>query len=89
MKAYKINVFGRVHGVYFRATTLQKAKELEIKGTVKNMPDGSVQIIAEGDPDKLELLIKWCHEGPVLAKVQDINVEETEFYGFSEFLMIL
>lgn len=85
MKAYKINVFGRVHGVYFRATTLQKAKELGLKGTVKNMPDSSVQIIAEGDPDKLELLIKWCHEGPVLARVESVKILDIEPAGFSGF----
>ena len=88
MKAYKINVFGRVHGVYFRATTLQKANELGIKGTVKNLPDGSVQIITEGSSDKLELFIKWCHEGPVLAKVTSVEISDTVPVGFTGFEII-
>lgn len=88
MKAYKIDVFGKVHGVYYRADTCRKAGELNINGTVKNMPDGSVQIIAEGEEDKLEEFIQWCNNGPLLAKVSSVNVLDINFYGYSGFEII-
>ncbi|MFM9945106.1 MAG: acylphosphatase [Bacteroidia bacterium] len=85
MVANKIDVYGKVQGVFFRANVLAKAKELKINGTVKNMPDGHVEIMAEGDADKLESLIKWCNKGPILAKVDRVVVNECEFLGFKEF----
>lgn len=88
MKAIKISVYGKVHGVYFRANTCQKAKSLKINGTVKNMADGSVQIIAEGDENNIEHFVKWCHEGPLLAKVGSIKIFEMKLEGFSNFEII-
>ena len=85
MKAIKIDVYGKVHGVYFRANTCQKAKALKINGTVKNMPDGSVQIMAEGDENNLDQLVNWCHKGPLLAAVTGVKVGDTDIKGYSEF----
>ncbi len=85
MKAIRIEVFGRVQGVYFRANTCQKALELGIKGYVKNQRDGSVEIIAEGEEGLLQKLVDWCHKGSVLAAVTEVKVSNTDFIGYSEF----
>jgi len=85
MKACKIKVRGRVQGVYFRAHTCTKAKELCIAGTVRNMPDGSVEIEAEGDESKIEHLIRWCHVGSFLANVTSVEVIENDIAGFTGF----
>ena len=69
-----IQVKGRVQGVFFRASTKHTADHLGIRGEVKNLPDGSVWIAAEGEESVVEAFIAWCRQGPPLAKVTDINV---------------
>lgn len=88
MKAIRIEVFGRVQGVYFRANTCQKAMELGINGRVKNQDNGSVEIIAEGEEDLLEELINCCHKGPVLAKVSSVIITSILPQGFNNFSTI-
>ncbi len=76
-KGVYIRVRGIVQGVFFRASTRDKALELGLKGTVRNMPDGSVEINAFGDPKALEELIKWCRKGPPAARVTSVEYEYT------------
>jgi acylphosphatase len=80
-----ITVSGLVQGVYYRQSTKEKALELGISGIVKNLPDGSVHILATGTADRLNELVHWCKQGPSLAKVKSVNVESVErqvFMGF-------
>jgi len=74
----KILVTGRVQGVYFRAFTQNKAKQLSVSGSVKNLPDGRVEIIAQADEMLIEKLVKWCHKGPVTARVDHVEIIELE-----------
>lgn len=69
-------VIGKVQGVFYRQSTQKKALELEIKGWIKNLEDGSVEIMAEGN--KIPEFVSWCHKGPTLAKVDSIRREEIE-----------
>ena len=85
MMHWNITVYGRVQGVSFRYYTCLKGKEIGLTGYVMNMPDGSVYIEAEGSVDQLNRLLKWCDNGPVLAKVTDTQVEESEVIGFRDF----
>ena len=82
-----ITVEGRVQGVGFRAYTNRMANQLGLKGWVRNLRDGKVEIITEGDPELIERLIQWCHRGPTSAYVSKVSVEKTdakgEFRGFS------
>lgn len=89
MRCVKIVVSGRVQGVYFRLFTQNKAKHLEIKGTVQNLPDGRVQIYAQAEHLMMEKFIKWCRKGPVTARVDNIEVTELEEdYEFTSFNII-
>jgi acylphosphatase len=72
---YKIVVTGRVQGVGFRQSCLREARYLGISGYVKNLPDGSVYIEAEGTPGTVSLLVDWCRHGPVFGSTEDISVE--------------
>jgi len=82
-------ISGRVQGVWFRSSTKDKAKELGIKGWVRNTLDGKVEAVFEGPREKVEKIIKWCHKGPVLARVIDVNVEWEEYKGeFEDFKII-
>jgi acylphosphatase len=67
------NVQGRVQGVYFRASAVQRAQELGLTGWVKNCVDGSVEGIAEGPRAELEKLLSWCGQGPSGAKVTHVE----------------
>ena len=69
-----ILVSGRVQGVAFRAYTREEAMFLGLSGWVKNLPGGAVQVVAEGDRDKVEAMIDWCREGPPTARVDDVKV---------------
>ena len=76
MKRYHIFVSGRVQGVFFRANTIEVANKLGIKGWVRNLKDGRVEIVAEGSEDKLNELVEWLKKGPILAKVVDLVIKE-------------
>ena len=72
-KAAMIKVYGKVQGVGFRYYTHKKATGLGLKGFVKNKPDGSVYIEAEGDEYNLSAFINWCHDGPTWARVSKVE----------------
>jgi len=86
-KQAHILVSGRVQGVNFRAYTQKVARGLGLQGYVRNLLDGRVEIVAEGEEDSLNRLIEWAGRGPSLAEVQDVRVEFSEptdiFRGFS------
>jgi acylphosphatase len=82
-----IRVSGRVQGVFFRASTKNKADELNIKGFVRNEPDGSVYIEAEGEATNMMQFEAWCKEGPRSARVERCDTVEVPTRGFSEFVV--
>lgn len=82
----RILVEGLVQGVFFRDYTRRKAQSLKIKGTVKNLRNGSVEIEAQGQIQEIESLIQWCREGSPLSQVEDVKVEELSIKeGISSF----
>lgn len=72
MDRLHIIVKGIVQGVFFRASTRRKADELGLVGWVRNMDDGSVEIVAEGENHKLQELLLWCGKGPGGAAVEEV-----------------
>ena len=74
-------VYGRVQGVFFRAFAERRANELRLSGFVRNMPDGSVEIQAEGEREKLEKLINYLREGPPNARTDDIAIRWAAYTG--------
>ena len=87
MKHINIIVEGKVQGVWFRDSTMKEAQRHGIKGFVRNEPDGSVYIEAEGDTDKLDGFVKWCHSGPEKAVVTNVGVSKGKFKDFMEFVI--
>jgi len=88
MKTLRIKVSGRVHGVFFRQSTQEKALELDLKGTVRNCEDDTVEIIATGKEDQLAELINWCHKGPSRAQVTGVSTQELSLRQFNSFFII-
>ena len=82
-----IIVSGRVQGVFFRASTVNRAHELDIKGFVKNRLDGTVYIEAEALPEQLGLFIDWCRQGPMYAHVESVNTSEGKLVGYEGFVI--
>lgn len=78
---------GRVQGVFFRAYTQEEAQKRSLTGWVKNLYDGKVEAVFEGEEQDVQSMIKWCHSGPPHAVVADVSVEigeyEGEHYDFS------
>ncbi|RME20621.1 MAG: acylphosphatase [Deltaproteobacteria bacterium] len=66
-------VRGRVQGVWYRASTQTRARQLGLVGWVRNLPDGSVELVAEGPRAALDQLIAWCHDGPPDAVVTAVE----------------
>ena len=81
-----LKIDGRVQGVYFRASTVAQAQSLGVTGWVRNCPDGSVEVVAEGARDRIERLIEWCRRGPEGARVRHVQIEwepaQNNFTGF-------
>ncbi|HEY0899964.1 MAG TPA: acylphosphatase [Sphingobacteriaceae bacterium] len=88
MKHLNITVHGKVHGVFYRASTKAVADQLGVKGLVKNMKDGTVYIEAEGDDFSIESFLEWCHEGPEKAKVEKVESVEGEIKNYRNFEVI-
>lgn len=72
----RILVRGRVQGVFFRDFTNRKAQSLCLKGTVKNLPSGEVEIDAQGERADVEALLQWCWEGSPMSMVEFVDVTE-------------
>lgn len=76
-----VRVFGRVQGVYFRASTQRVARELGLFGWVRNRRDGSVELVAEGPPAALDRLCAWASVGPSIALVERLEREDSQPVG--------
>ncbi|MDT0187608.1 acylphosphatase [Microbacterium sp. ARD31] len=85
MKAVQARVSGRVQGVSFRWYAEEKARSLGVGGWVRNEPDGSVLVHAEGEAEAVDALVAWCHDGPTSARVSGVAVRETSPTGATTF----
>lgn len=74
-------ISGKVQGVGYRQWTVQQARKLGLKGWVRNLSDGRVEAVFEGDKNTVEQMIKFCHNGPNSARVIEVIVEtkKTDF----------
>lgn len=75
-KAVRYLISGRVQGVYFRGSTVERARRLELDGWARNLPDGRVEVVAAGEEERLAELAAWLWRGPVAARVEGVRVEE-------------
>ncbi|HEX9678673.1 acylphosphatase [Nitrososphaera sp.] len=79
-------VAGKVQGVYFRQNTMQTAKQHGLAGWVRNLDDGRVEAVIEGDEDSVRNVVGWCHQGPSASKVDAVDVKYESYTGeFSDF----
>ena len=76
MPAARFLVGGKVQGVFFRASTREQALKLGMRGHAKNLPDGRVEVLAEGDASALDALERWLHVGPPMARVESVERDD-------------
>jgi acylphosphatase len=78
---------GKVQGVWFRAGTQDEAKRLGLTGWVRNLPDGSVETRAFGDPVSLQNFCEWLEKGPPLAKISHVECKAIAFEQHDRFAL--
>jgi acylphosphatase len=74
-----------VQGVFFRSDTRQRAQSLGLAGWVRNISDGTVEAVFEGDRERVESMVEWCRRGPSGALVEDVEVTWAEPQGEAGF----
>jgi len=84
IQSVHVIISGRVQGVFFRMETQRSARRLGITGWVRNLPDGIVEAVLEGDQRQLEAMLAWCRRGPAHARVDDLHVEKQANAGAFE-----
>ena len=88
IETIRLVIEGKVQGVFYRQSTREKATELGVTGTVKNLSDGNVEIIATGTTRQLEQLTQWCNQGPPRAVVNRIISTPLPLQTFNNFIII-
>ena len=73
MKRVRVRIRGRVQGVFFRADARARAESLGVAGWIRNAPDGIVEAVFEGEPERVDSMIDWCRRGPAGAQVEDVE----------------
>ena len=85
-RAARLIVSGLVQGVFFRASAAREARKYNLNGYVRNLSDGNVEVLAQGDELLLERLIEWCRKGPTSARVDSVEISwikpSQNFQGF-------
>jgi len=77
----RVTIEGRVQGVFFRASTREEARKLGVNGWVRNLPNGDVEALFEGDKAVVTQMLAWCYKGPPYAVVHKVNVSYEPFVG--------
>jgi acylphosphatase len=78
-------VSGRVQGVFFRDTARRRAEAAGVSGWIRNRPDGAVEAVFEGDPERVEGMVEFCRHGPSRAEVAKVEVIDEKPVGLSGF----
>lgn len=89
IKRYHVGISGRVQGVFFRANTWKKARSFGLTGWVRNLPDGCVEAVFEGESTAAEAMRDWCRTGTPPARVDRIDAKEESPTGeFTDFKIV-
>ena len=86
MKRVHVYISGRVQGVFFRAETQRAAVGFNLTGWVRNLANGRVEALLEGEDESVDKMLTWCHIGPPAARVEEVLTKEEPYTGeFSDF----
>lgn len=84
-KAVRLYIEGTVQGVFFRQFIKENAERCDVRGFVRNLEDGRVEVFAEGNQEDVEKLIEFCKKGPKHSQIRNVEIKEEKFQDFKEF----
>ena len=87
-KSVRLYITGTVQGIFFRAFVKENAERNNIKGFVRNLEDGRVEIFLEGDSDSVNKMIEICKKGPKHSQIKDIEINLEKFQDFKTFKVL-
>jgi acylphosphatase len=85
VRSVRVTISGRVQGVFFRASCADLARELGLAGSVRNLRDGRLSATFQGPDDAVERMLAWCREGPPMAHVEVLEVEDVPAFDATAF----
>jgi len=88
MKTIRVYLSGSVQGVFFRKFLEEKAKEFGIRGFVRNLDDGRVEVLIEGRDENVNAMLEVCKKGNQHTKVTDVQIQELKNQGFEGFKVL-
>lgn len=87
-KSVRLYINGTVQGVFFRMFVKENAERYDVKGFVRNLEDGRVEVFLEGDANNVNKMIEICKKGPKHAKIKNVEIKEERFQDFKGFKML-
>jgi len=87
-KAVRLYITGTVQGIFFRAFVKENADKLNLKGFVRNLEDGRVEVFLEGGIDAVNSMIEICKKGPKHAMIRDVKIKDETFQSYNEFKIL-
>jgi acylphosphatase len=88
MKTVRLKISGMVQGVFFRKYISDEAKKLSIKGHVRNLDSGEVEVVAEASPEKVDEMIALCRKGAPHSTIKNVDIQEMNHIGFDDFKIL-
>jgi acylphosphatase len=85
VRSVRVTISGRVQGVFFRASCADVARELGLAGSVRNLGDGRLSATFQGPDDAIDRMLAWCREGPPMARVDAVQVEDVPAFDATTF----
>ena len=87
-KSIRLYISGIVQGIFFRAFVKENAEKHDVKGFVRNLEDGRVEVFLEGNPDEVDKMISLCRQGPKHSKITNVEIKDEKFQAFREFKVL-
>ncbi|MBS3084738.1 acylphosphatase [Candidatus Pacearchaeota archaeon] len=87
-KSVRLYITGLVQGIFFRGFVKENAENLNLKGFVRNLEDGRVEVFIEGNPDDVRKMIEICKKGPKHSEIKNVEEKEEKFQDFKSFKIL-
>ena len=87
-KAVRLYIEGTIQGVFFRAFIKENAERHNVKGFVRNLEDGRVEVFLEGDIENVDKMIELCTNGPKHSQIRNVDMKDERFQDFKEFKVL-
>lgn len=87
-KSVRLYISGTVQGIFFRQFVKDNAERSNVRGFVRNLEDGRVEVFIEGDNENVDKMIDICQKGPKHCKIDKVDIQEEKFQDFKEFKVL-